>query len=252
MSGVESNLVRPGRADGRGERRWLNAVVPNGALGTALLLFLLAGCGPTAEQREAAARAAETGFRGVVLEHPPPPADFTLTDTHGRPFHLAGETRGYVTLLFFGYTHCPDVCPVQMANLAAVLDDLPYSERSRFKVVFVTTDPDRDTPERLRDWLDLFDRDFVGLRGALERVNEIQGKLGLPPAVLMEARGEDDYLVGHASQVVVLSPDGRPRVVYPFGIRQYDWGHDLPLLERAWSSGSATSSPGRDPSRDGS
>ncbi len=208
-----------------------------------LLLLALAGtlllaCGPTPDRRDAARRAADTGVRGIVLPTPVDVPDFTLTDTEGRRFHLPTELEGRITLLFFGYTNCPDICPVHVANIAAVLDDLPYEQRDRFRMVFVTTDPERDTPERLRAWLDRFDPDFVGLWGELERVNEIQQALMLPAAVIQQRRdGGEDYLVGHASQVIALSPDARARIVYPSGIRQADWAHDLPrLAEGRWPS----------------
>lgn len=202
---------------------------------SALCGGLLLGCGPTAERHEAAERARSTGFRGIVLAEPMSAPAFTLTDTRGRDFHFRAETAGRVTLLFFGYTHCPDVCPVQVANVAAVLDDLPFAQRSRFRVVFVTTDPERDTAERLRSWLDRFDPSFVGLRGEPEEVNRIQEALGLPPAVVQESPDTEKYLVGHASQLLVISPDGRARLAYPFGTRQADWAHDLPLLaEGRW------------------
>lgn len=206
---------------------------------TARLALLIAavgaGCEPAdTSAREGARRARETGYRGVVLPEPLPKPAFTLTDTQGEPFAFREATDGYVTLLFFGYTHCPDICPVQMANLAAVLKDLPYRIRERIRVVFVTTDPERDTPERLRTWLDRFDRDFVGLRGELAEVNRIQERLGLPPAVregrVREGRDGGEYLVGHASQIIAFTPDGKAGVAYPSGTRQIDWAHDLPRL----------------------
>lgn len=210
---------------------------PRGRAGAAAAIVtgvLLSSCAePAIDRREGA-----EGLRGVELEEPIEVPAFTLTDTEGEPWSFRDETEGRLTFLFFGYTSCPDICPVHMANLAAALGDLPYDRRRRIEVVFVSTDPRRDTPERIREWLDRFDRDFVGLRGALERVNEIQRALHLPPAVLqeLEARGdgtsggEDDYLVGHASQILVVTRDGRARVAYPSGVRQTDWRHDLPEL----------------------
>jgi protein SCO1/2 len=163
-----------------------------------------------------------------VLPEPRPKVDFTLTDTDGAPFHFVQETDGYVALLFFGYTHCPDVCPVHMANIAAVLADFPYELRRQFKVVFVTTDPERDKPEQIRAWLDNFDSSFIGLRGDEEEVNDIMNQLGLPGAI-KEGEG-DDYTVGHAASVIAFSKEGPSYVVYPFGTRQADWAHDLPKL----------------------
>jgi len=138
-----------------------------------------------------------------------------------------------VTLLFFGYTHCPDVCPVHMANLAAVLREYAPSERRRIEVVFVTTDPARDTLSRLRAWLDNFDADFVGLRGDIETVNAVQNVLMLPAAMLGEPDSAGRYEVGHSAVVVAFTPDDSARVMYPFGTRQADWAADLPHL-LAW------------------
>jgi protein SCO1/2 len=151
---------------------------------------------------------------------------------NGQPFDFRAETDGKLALLFFGYTHCPDVCPVHMASIAAVKRDLPVSDQRRMRVIFVTVDPQRDTPERLREWLSAFDPDFVGLRGTEARIDSILIGLQLPVAIRDTASGPD-YAVGHASQVIAFPPDADFRVVYPFGTRQADWEHDLPeLLDR--------------------
>jgi len=190
---------------------------------TALLLVLAAGCAPEGRAPDAAE------FRGRVFPEPLPKPDFTLSDTRGDAFDFQAETQGHVTLLFFGYTHCPDVCPIHMANIAAVMDDFSYELRQRFKVVFVTTDPERDTPERIRAWLDNFDSSFIGLRGSAEEVNQIMASLYLPGAV-KQPTPDGDYAVGHSASVIAFSADGPARVAYPFGTRQADWAHDLPKL----------------------
>jgi protein SCO1/2 len=169
-------------------------------------------------------------FRGRILAEPIPRPGFTLLDTRGEPYDFFEATRGKVTLLFFGYTHCPDVCPVHMGNIAAVLHDLGAEGRRRIEVVFVTTDPGRDTPQRIRSWLDRFDPRFVGLRGNQAEIDSIQRSLRLPPSVLEPPAADGSYGVGHAAQVLAFSSDGPARIVYPFGTRQADWAHDLPLL----------------------
>jgi len=156
----------------------------------------------------------------------------TLTDTRGRPYRLREEADGRVTLLFFGYTHCPDVCPVQMANLGAVLEEMPPSERRWVQVVFVTVDPRRDTAARIRRWLDRFGDGFVGLRADSARVAGLQRRLGLAPAVRQQRRVQGRYTVGHGSQLLAFGPDAKARLVYPSGTRQRDWAHDLPRLVR--------------------
>lgn len=169
-------------------------------------------------------------FRGIEVADPRPRPAFTLPATDGTPFDFIRETEGRVTLLFFGYTHCPDICPVHLANIAAVLRRQPADVRERIRVVFVTTDPERDSASVIRRWLDNFDPTFVGLRGPSEEVNAIQASIGLPPAVITrDARtGRPD--VSHAAVVVAYDRDGRHRLTYPFGTRQDDWARDLPLL----------------------
>ncbi|MGH7543404.1 MAG: SCO family protein [Gemmatimonadota bacterium] len=194
-----------------------------------LAALLLPGCG---EAPEAGGR--ETGpapaFRGRVLAEAIARPDFTLLDTAGETYDFLEETRGKTALLFFGYTHCPDVCPIHMGNIAAVLTDVGVERRREVEVVFVSTDPERDPPERIRSWLDRFDPAFVGLRGSRAEVDSIQRALGLPPSILEPRAADGSYAVGHAAQVLAFSPDGPARVVYPFGTRQADWAHDLPLL----------------------
>jgi protein SCO1 len=155
--------------------------------------------------------------RGLKLEPPKPLPDIVLTDTDGKSFDLRKQAAGHVTLLFFGYTHCPDVCPVHMANIARALKGMPAPEASRIKVVFITTDPDRDSAKRMRDWLDAFDPTFIGLRGTA--VKEVA-----------DSTRPAEYTVGHAAFVFAATADGTVRYLYPFGFRQADWAHDLPRL----------------------
>jgi protein SCO1/2 len=181
------------------------------------------------ERTQAEERARNTGFRGIFLEGADPRPDFILTDVNGEEFDFRGDTEGRLALLFFGYTYCPDVCPVHMASLAAVKRDLSVDEQRRMQVIFVTADPRRDTPERLRTWLGNFDSDFVALRGSEAEVDSIMLSLALPAAIRDTAAGPD-YAVGHASQVIAFPPGDGFRVIYPFGTRQADWKHDLPKL----------------------
>ncbi len=159
---MPTNLRRPRRA------------LPHAAATCLLAAFVLT-CAP--ERRSESAGA----YRGALLSEPQEKVDFTLSDSEGRPFNFRERTDGFVTLLFFGYTHCPDVCPIHMANIAAVLDDLPFELRRQFRVVFVTTDPERDTAERLRGWLDNFDTSFIGLRGAQRRSAKSRSPSACPP-----------------------------------------------------------------------
>jgi cytochrome oxidase Cu insertion factor (SCO1/SenC/PrrC family)/copper(I)-binding protein len=172
-------------------------------------------------------------FRGVALSTPIAKPSLTLTDVNGRPYDFVAETRDKVALLFFGYTHCPDVCPLHMANIAAVLRRMPAEDRARVVTVFVTTDPERDTPARLREWLANFDPSFVGLTGTKEELARAQNALGLPEASREYINADSvNYFVGHGAQVFAFARDGFGYTIYPFGIRQEDWANDLPLLVR--------------------
>lgn len=194
---------------------------------TLLLLLAAAACGGAD-----AAPPRTDGWRGAVLGEPVPRPAFTLSDTEGEPFDFRAETDGFLTLVFFGYTSCPDICPVHMANLGAVLERQSYETRARTRVVFVTTDPERDTPEVIRAFLDRFDPSFIGLHGSTEEVNRIQRAMRLPESVAGEVRDDGGYDVGHAASVLAFAPDGPARVAYLFGTRQADWEHDLPRLLR--------------------
>lgn len=216
------------------------------ALGGALVF---AACSSRGSEQGAASAAdgAGSGFRGVITSPPREKPDFTLTDFNGKPFNFRQDTHGKVTLLFFGYTHCPDVCPLHVANVAAVLKKLPFEAREAIRFVFVTTDPERDTPERLKEWLGNFDPTFIGLRGTVDEVNRILFAMRMPPIDLSQkpAGAPGEYLVGHAAQVVAYGLDGYSRLEYPFGIRQDDWAHDLPRLARGeLPTGTPPSGPG--------
>jgi protein SCO1/2 len=169
-------------------------------------------------------------LRGWVMDAPIPKPDLSLTDTDGEEFDLRADTDGYLTLVFFGYTYCPDVCPVHMASLGAVFDDLLPEVRDRTKVIFVSTDPERDTSERLRSWLDNFDPSFIGVRGSIDDINAALKTMMLPGVAVMPGEHGAEPMIGHPAAVLAFSPDGLARVRYPFGVRQSDWAHDLPLL----------------------
>lgn len=215
------------------QRRWGGPRATRGRTPLVAVVVLAVAAGWTGCAREAAADREE--WRGRLLEAPVERPDFTLMDTEGQPFDFHAATAGRLTFLFFGYTNCPDVCPVHMANLGAVLARLPFEERRRIDVVFVTTDPARDTPARMREWLDRFDRRFIGLYGDTAEVNRIQAALGVAPARPGDPRPDGSYDVGHAAQVIAFTPDDRAHIVYPFGTRQEDWIRDIPrLLDASW------------------
>lgn len=186
--------------------------------------LLLTGCLVLA----ACSGAASTDdLQGVVLDPPQPKPEFTLTDTGGAPYDFVAETEGKLTLLYFGYLNCPDICPVHLAQIAETFDRIPDVARDT-EVVFVSVDPERDSPDEIREFLDNFDTRFVGVTGTLKEVEAAQQAAGVPTAVFV-GEGED-YLVNHAGHVMAFAPDGLSHSVYPFGIRQSQWNNDLQVL----------------------
>jgi protein SCO1/2 len=174
----------------------------------------------------------KSNYHGGLVSPPLPKPKFTLTDTSGTAFDFHAKTEGYVTLLFFGYTHCPDMCPLQMHMIADALRKLPPATAAQFKVVFVTTDPGRDTPQVLRSFLDHFDRRFIGLTGTEEAIDAAQVAANLPVAKKGAVRpdGNHNYEVGHSAFVLAYTKDDLAHVIYPVGLKQEDWLNDLPLL----------------------
>lgn len=189
------------------------------------MALLAVACGGPARDSQA--------LHGAKLPQPIARPEFTLTDTRGEPFDFMKETKGRLTLLAFGYTHCPDVCPVQMANIAAAMRRLSRGDQQRIRVVFVTTDPPRDSAQRLRSWLDSFDPAFIGLRGTDGEIEQAEHAVGVALATRQaSAPGDTNYTVGHAAQVYAFTADDSAHRAYPFGTLQQDWVHDLPLLLR--------------------
>ncbi len=202
---------------------------PRGTMMGALIVLAVAAC---TQSRETVLKQ----IHGVQVTPVRAKPDFTLQSTDGKTFHFAHDTHDTATLLYFGYTNCPDACPDQLNKIASAYDKLTPAQKSKIRVVFVTTDPNRDTPERLRSWLDNFSKDFIGLRGGTDQVNRVQAEFGLPPA---EIETMDDstpgphemkYGVGHAAQVLAFTPDDSLRVEYPAGFTVADWSNDLPRL----------------------
>ena len=207
--------------------RW-GLVVP-----VAAAVALLAGCGSSknaSPPATTAAQAAADQLRGLVPEPFPVKPEFTLTDTAGRPYSFAQATRGKLTYLFFGYTHCPDACPATMSYIRYALSTQPKPIQKQVAVVFVTVDPARDTQPVLRRWLDHYSHGFVGLTGSLAQIGEAEHLAGVPTAILQKRKGAATYDVEHSSVLFVYSPDDRSHVVYATGFKPQDYAHDLPLL----------------------
>lgn len=196
-----------------------------------------AGCaagtteGPVGEVRSAQST---DGYAGTLLSGPavPRPA-LVLPDTSGEPYDLRSDTDG-VTALFFGYTQCPDVCPSTMADLAVAVRDLPQPDRERVAVVFVAEDPANDTPAAVREWLDHFDEEFIGLIGGDERTAQVLDELHLPRTERHvdppDAAPHDHGGVEHSGVVYLFGPGDRATVVHSGGTTGPQYAGDIRRL----------------------
>ena len=201
--------------------------------------LLLAGCGSSgdavAEGHDHAAsssapasleRASSGTYRGVELRDPYQKPEFTLTDSTGASFDFGQHTGAAPTLLFFGYTHCPDVCPTTMADIAVALRQVDPAVAAKTDVVFVTTDPARDTPQVLGEYLDRFDADlptqFIGLSGTQDQIDQAQLAAGVPLA--------GDMGQTHSALLLLYGADGQAHVAFDAGNSGADIAHDLAVV----------------------
>lgn len=175
------------------------------------------GGGPGDGKDKAAASSAPQKKGGVVLDTPFDKPDLTLTDTGGEEYDLIEETKGKAVLLYFGYTHCPDVCPLTMSNIAVARSKLSAEQKKDLRVVFVTSDPKRDTPEELRSWLRGQDPSFVGLTGDFDTIQAGARTVGvsIDPAY---KKKNGDVVSSHGAQLLAFSPkDDKAHVLYTEG-----------------------------------
>jgi len=168
-------------------------------------------------------------FRGTTFGEPYPLAsEIELTRSDGSSFQLS-EMRGNVVLLFFGYTTCPDVCPTTMAELKLVLAELGEADAARVKVLFVTVDPERDTPERVQEYVDRFNPAFVGLSGSQAELEKIWQAYGVYREII-QGTSAAGYTVDHTARVTVIDQQGNLRISFGFDTPVEDMVHDLKLI----------------------
>jgi protein SCO1/2 len=195
-------------------------------LGSVALSACTASSEAAAKPALSAAPTPQGTYKGLELQPAQPRPTFTLTDTTGKPYDFAAKTRGAPTLLYFGYTHCPDVCPTAMADTAIALRGVPSALRDKVQVVFVTTDPARDTGPVLAAWLRNFDVDlpvkFVGLTGTRAQVEAAQA------AAKVEVASDGGQT--HSAEQLLFGPDDYARVAYVAGSSPGDISHDLPIV----------------------
>jgi protein SCO1/2 len=207
---------------------------------TAACALLLTGCGSGGSGGSAASAdpgnaAAANGAQqaGTLLDTPFAKPRITLTDNHGKAFDLVKQTAGHPMLLFFGYTHCPDVCPTTMSDIALAKSRLPQADQDKLRVVFISSDPARDTPARLNEWLGAMDKSFIGLTGAFPAIQAAARSVGVgidPPV----KEKDGSVTVTHGAEVLAFWPkDDKGHVLYMSGTTTGQFEQDLPKIIRS-------------------
>lgn len=197
-----------------------------------VLVAALAGCGATADEDGPAAKvgARPGGYlAGTQVTGGPALPAITLTDTNGAPFALGTDVTTPIVLLFFGYTHCPDICPGILADLASARQRAGDDVAAKTTVVLVTTDPARDTPEVMKRYLERIDPSFIGLTGDLEVIKQAGMSLG----ITMEQTAElpsGGYEIEHGTQVYGFGADHTAQVLWTQGTSIGDYKEDIATL----------------------
>ena len=202
------------------------------ALAVATALALTACGGEKAENTGSVTQITGEKKAGAatVLDRPFDKPELVLTDTTGKPWNLREQTKGKPTLIYFGYTTCPDVCPLTMSNIAVAKKALPKADQDNLRVVFVTTDPDRDTPDSLGAWLKAQDPSFVGLTGDFATIQAAARSLGIGIEAATKD-GNGNVVSMHGAQVIAFSPKtDEGYALYGEGTTVDDYTKDLPKL----------------------
>ncbi|OGO71389.1 MAG: hypothetical protein A2Z49_08010, partial [Chloroflexi bacterium RBG_19FT_COMBO_56_12] len=166
-------------------------------------------------------------FHGTLIQSQDVAPDFTLTTQQAQTASLS-DFRGKLVVLYFGYTSCPDVCPATLVEINNALEEL--GEKSEVvQVIMVTVDPERDTPQKLAEYLAHFNPDFIGLTGSPEQIAEAAALYGI---YLGKNEGSDaiDYLVDHTATLMVIDQEGYLKLIVPFGTTAKEIADDLAYI----------------------
>lgn len=175
-----------------------------------------------------AAAAAADQFRAGVFDPPRTAPEFRLQGSTGAPVALSSY-KDKVVLVVFGFSSCRTICPVTLAKLSQVWKTLG-TKSEKLQTLFISVDPARDTPERLREFVTLFHPNFIGLTGTEEELASVRKSYGIIAAKVESKNKEADYEVHHSSSLHVIDRAGKLRVLIPFGTTAADIVHDLKIL----------------------
>jgi protein SCO1/2 len=134
--------------------------------------------------------------------------DLKMTNQDGNAVSMA-ELKGKWTMLFFGYTFCPDICPTTLAQLRQIKSELPKEVLSKLQIVLVSVDPNRDTPQQLKQYLGYFDPSFLGLTAPVEVIEKLANAVSIP--FIPADTSKPNYTVDHSGNLALLGPDGTQR-----------------------------------------
>lgn len=163
-------------------------------------------------------------YQGSLIDPPAPAADFALTDQHGQPFRLSDQ-QGKVVLIAFGYTNCPDVCPLTLANFKEIKAELK-DQVGEVQFAFVTIDPERDTQERLQAYIGSFDPEFIGLSGDMSDLESVWKSYGVYRSK-RDTGSASGYAMDHTSRLYTIDKSGNLRLTFPFDMDQMAVASDL-------------------------
>ncbi|MDF1603111.1 SCO family protein [Nocardioides sp. YIM 152315] len=168
-------------------------------------------------------------LHGTELDPPFEVSATALTDTDGQPYSLTDDTDKPLTLVFFGYTHCPDICQTVMSNLATAVNRLDEQDRDRVDVVFVTTDPARDTSDVLDRYLEHFDPSFIGLTGALDTIVGVAKPMGVG-VTQGDKLPSGGYDVTHGTTITGVDGDDDGTIYWSEATSSADFANDIHTL----------------------
>jgi protein SCO1 len=181
-----------------------------------VVVMMLAGCQPAPPSFQA------TDITGAAFAR-----DFRLTDHNGQVRTLA-DFKGKVVAVFFGYIHCPDVCPTTLSDFAAALQQLG-PQAQRVQVIFVTLDPQRDTPELLKQFVPAFNPGFLGMTADAESLKQLAQEYKVVYQKT-SVKAADDYMIDHSAGTYIYDPQGRLRLLMPYGSQPSAIAQDLKTL----------------------
>ena len=171
---------------------------------------------------------ANNTFNGTVLNPPVRVHDFTLTSDHGDV--RLSDFQGKIALLYFGYTYCPDICPLTLGKLAQTMQGLGSSAKN-IQVIFISVDPERDTPQKLGQYARGFDPGFIGVTGTPQAIASVTHDYGIFYQKT-NIQSPTNYLIAHTSVVVVIDRQGQWRLLWPEDLQPPAMINDLKILER--------------------